>query len=370
MDETDKTSGSDERGAHREYGRRKNVEKDWRKGTGRWRFDGDEESDRPGSQSERNAPRKFRFARPENERTAMVLQTGGPGVLLLDGEETLRAQARRATTSDNGDATLVVIGDTVQYIVSGEGDAIITHVHKRRSALMRSSVSTRDFHQVLAANIDLVVIVTAASRELLRPGLIDRYIIAAAMGGMDAAVCVNKMDLIDDEDREIIDDLVAMYSDVGYPVVCTSAESGNGISDLAALTHGKICVFSGHSGVGKTSLLNLLIPGLDEKTQELSDQSQRGAHTTTRSTLYPFLGGGWLADTPGIREFGLKHFDTGDLQAYYPEFVAIADRCRFASCTHEHEPGCAIIAAVEAESIHPTRYRNYIQILTSERDSA
>jgi ribosome biogenesis GTPase / thiamine phosphate phosphatase len=367
MGDTPRSSDKHPRGAHREYARRKGVERDWRKGEGRWRFDGDEESDRPDSESARSAPRKFRMARPANERNALVLQTGGPHVLLLDGEETLRAQARRATTTENGDATLVVIGDRVQYIVSGEGDAIITHVHERRSALMRSSVSTRDFHQVLAANVDLVVVVTAATRELLRPGLIDRYIVSAAMGGMDAAICVNKIDLLDDDDREIIDDLDAMYDAAGYSVVRTSAETGDGIDALSQLVRGRICVFSGHSGVGKTSLINQLIPGLSEKTQELSDQSQRGAHTTTRSTLYPFGDGGWLADTPGIREFGLKHFEATDLHRYYPEFVSVADKCRFASCTHVHEPGCAVIAAVEVEEIHPMRYRNYIQILTSEQ---
>jgi ribosome biogenesis GTPase len=241
-------------------------------------------------------------------------------------------------------------------------------VYERDSFLLRTSIRDVEYAQVLVANIDQVIVTAAATDELLRPGLIDRYLVAAAMGGIDALICINKIDLPDEEEMEFVTDLVAMYEDVGYDVILTSCVTGEGMDALRAATHDKLSAFSGHSGVGKTSLLNELIPEIDEKISELSDQSQRGMHTTTRSTLYPLPGGGWMADTPGIREFGLFQFDPGDLHTYFPEFLDFADACRYPSCTHTHEPDCGVKEAVEREDIHPLRYRNYLQILESEDD--
>ncbi|MDT8324307.1 MAG: ribosome small subunit-dependent GTPase A, partial [Bacteroidota bacterium] len=300
------------------------------------------------------------------ERDALVLQTGGPLAVLLDEGEELRARPRRSTTTENPDATLVAIGDRVRYLPLGEDEAVITHVYARASFLHRTSIRDAEYAQVLVANIDQVIVTAAATDELLRPGLIDRYLVAAAMGGIHACICINKIDLPDQDGRAFIDDLVAMYEHAGYQVLLTSCVSGEGLDSLRAVLRGKLSAFSGHSGVGKTSLLNELIPELDEKISALSDQSQRGMHTTTRSTLYPLPAGGWIADTPGIREFGLFQFDASDLHTYFPEFLRHADQCRFPSCTHTHEPDCGVKAAVEREEIHPLRYRNYLQILESE----
>jgi len=289
--------------------------------------------------------------------------------VLLDREDELRARPRRSTTTDNAGATLITIGDRVRFIDMGEEEAVITHVYERDSFLVRTSIRDAEYAQVLVANIDEVIVTAAATDELLRPGLIDRYLVACAMGGIDACVCINKMDLVDAEDEAFVNDLVVMYTAVGYEVLLTSCFTGEGITELTERVRGKLSAFSGHSGVGKTSLLNALIPDLDEKTRALSDQSQRGMHTTSRSTLFPLPAGGFLADTPGIREFGLFQFDPLDLHTYYPEFLAFADECRFPSCTHTHEPGCVVKEAVEREDIHPLRYRNYLQILESESES-
>ena len=294
------------------------------------------------------------------------MQTGGPAILVQTGGRMLRARPRRTTTTENPGATLVAIGDRVRVASSARGDAVITHVYARAGQLLRASVRSRDYAQVLVANIDRIVIVTAATAEHLRPGLIDRYLAAAAMGGLEAAICINKMDLPDAEGRDVVREVAGIYRAIGCTVLETSCVTGEGLDALRALCVDALTAFSGHSGVGKTSLLNRLIPGLDEKTGDLSGQNRRGVHTTTRSTLYALPDGRHIADTPGIREFGLHQFDPRDLHSYFPEFVAHADDCRFPFCTHVHEPGCAVRDAVERGTVHPLRYQSYLQILGSE----
>jgi ribosome biogenesis GTPase len=348
--------------------KRKYIAKQWRKGTARWQYAGEGETDDDQLDRKLSNPRQYRQANEEKERDALVLQTGGPHILLLDGENHLRAHPRRSTTTENADATLIVIGDLVRYLDMGEEEAVITHIYARDSYLLRTSIRDTEYAQVLVANIDQVFVMAAATDELLRPGLIDRYLVAAAMGGIEAHICINKMDLPDEEGCEFIDDLVAMYRHAGYQVLLTSCITRQGLDELRELLTDNLSAFSGHSGVGKTSMLNALLPELDEKTSDLSDQSQRGMHTTSQSTLFPLPEGGYIADTPGIREFGLFQFDPSDLHTYFPEFLSHSDQCRFQSCTHTHEPGCAVKAAVEKEEIHPLRYRNYLQILESEEE--
>lgn len=364
-----KKDGEKRRGSPRRVHKRKDIEKQWRKGTSRWQYAGEGESDQDQLDRRLSSPRRYQVAsEEEEERDALVMQTGGTHIILRDGERELRSRPRRSTTTENANATLIAIGDRVRYIDMGEEEAVITHVYDRESFLLRTSVRDAEYAQVLVANIDEVIVTAAATDELLRPGLIDRYLVACAMGGIDACVCINKMDLPDEEDREFVEEIAAMYRDAGYDVLLTSCVTGEGLEELRERVHGKLSAFSGHSGVGKTSLLNVLIPDLEEKTSELSDQSQRGIHTTTRSTLFPLPEEGFLADTPGIREFGLYQFDPSDLHTYFPEFLDYADACRFPSCTHTHEPGCAVKEAVERDDIHPLRYRNYLQILESEQD--
>jgi ribosome biogenesis GTPase / thiamine phosphate phosphatase len=353
---------------HRRVQKRKSIEKQWRKGEAKWQYEGDADADQNTLAQVLDAPRKHHLVNTKGEHDALVIQTGGTHTMLRDGDAVLRAKPRRSTTSENADSTLIAVGDKVRYRKTGH-DAVITHVYERDSWLLRQSVRDASYAQVMVANIDLVVVIAAAAFELLRPGLIDRYLIAAAMGGLDAMLVINKTDLPDEEDMEYVEDIAAMYRAAGYDAVLTSCVTGDGLDTLASLLSGKLSAFSGHSGVGKTSILNALFPDLDEKTAELSEQSQRGMHTTTRSTLYPLPQGGYIADTPGIREFGLIHFDASELHTYYPEFVALAYDCRFPFCTHTHEPDCAVKDAVETERIHPMRYRNYLQILESHGDT-
>ncbi len=359
-----------QRKTQRRVDKRKGVARKWRKGTARWQYAGEGETDHDQVDRKLSNPRQFQLVNEEEERDALVLQTGGTHILLQDGDSQLRARPRRSTTTGNTGATLLAIGDLVRYLDMGEDEAVITHVYERDSYLLRTSIRDTEYAQVMVANIDQVFVIAAATDELLRPGLIDRYLVAAAMGGIDAHICINKMDLPDDEGREFVDDLAEMYEGAGYNVLLTSCITGEGIDEMREMLSDRLSAFSGHSGVGKTSILNRMMPELDEKTSDLSDQSQRGMHTTTHSTLYPLPEGGYIADTPGIREFGLFQFDKTDLHTYFPDFLEHADQCRFPSCTHTHEPGCAVKDAVETEDIHPLRYRNYLQILESEDDDA
>ncbi len=368
--ERKRRTGGDGQDSNRSISKRKGIEKQWRKGTARWKFDGDSEGELHHLDYRRGAPRKFAIVIDGAEREGVIIQTGGPIGIVRDTEtgNEYRAKPRRSTTTENANSTLVAVGDRVRYIIADEESSVISHIYARSASLSRRSIETSGIEQVLIANIDQVGIVVAASVTMLKPGLIDRYIIAAAMGGMEPFICVNKIDLADEETLDIIDEIREVYETAGYTVIYTSCFTGEGLDTLTLQLQDKSSVFSGHSGVGKTSLLNAMIPGLEELTMELSDQSQRGIHTTSRSTMYELPRGGFLTDTPGIREFGLFHFDSNDLHTYYPEFIEYADRCRFAHCTHVHEPGCAVKEAVDAGGISDLRYDNYLQILSSEEE--
>jgi ribosome biogenesis GTPase / thiamine phosphate phosphatase len=360
--------GRDEGDVNRSIDKRKGVEKLWRKGTSKWKYDGDTESENQNVDRRRGAPRKHAIAIDGKELEGQISQTGGPQAVVIgmNAEGEFRAKPRRSTTTENKNSTLIVVGDRVRFIIADDESAVITHVYARDTLLARRSIESSGIEQAIIANLDQVGIVVAASHTMLKPGLIDRYIIAAAMGGIASFICVNKMDLVDDESKELIDDIREVYEHAGYKVLYTSCLSGEGMDELLEHLRGKLTVFSGHSGVGKTSILNEVIPDLEARTQELSDQSQRGIHTTTKSTLYTLPGGGAIADTPGIREFGLYHFNAEDLHSYYPEFLQFSASCKFSHCTHVHEPDCEVKAAVEREEISDLRYDNYLQILDSE----
>jgi ribosome biogenesis GTPase / thiamine phosphate phosphatase len=352
----------------REIHKTKDVEKDWRKGDVRWKYSGDSEADNNTLVKKRSAPPRHQIVKPGVEHDALVLQTGGPLVILLDGDTEIKAKFRRSTTTKNEKASLIAIGDVVRYMSAEDGEAVITHVHERVSSLSRSSILNAELEQIVVANIDQIAIVSAATDEMLKPGLIDRYLIAAAMGGLHAFVVINKIDLLDEDGRSVLQEIVEQYEEAGYYIVVTSCKTGEGMEALRSVLLGKLSAFAGHSGVGKTSLLNTLIPAAKQKTQVISGQSGRGIHTTTKNTLFQLPDGGYIADTPGVREFGLYYFEKNDLHTYYPEFVRFNKTCKYPFCTHTHEPFCGVKDAIEQGMISELRYRNYLQIMESEEE--
>jgi len=251
----------------------------------------------------------------------------------------------------------VAIGD--QVLFSPERRRI-QDVLPRRTALSRSDPHNPRVQRVIAANVDIVVNVVSLKNPPLHPGLIDRYLVAIGKSGATPLICVNKIDL--QAGPEELDPM-RPYQDVGIPVMFCSASTGIGLAELSEALAGKLCVFAGHSGVGKSSLLNALDPRLEIATGSVSAGNEKGRHTTTSSALYHLPNGGTVIDTPGIREFGLWDVTKDDLRNYYQEFAG--QPCAFSDCTHTHEPDCGVKQAVVSGAISKARYESYARIRAS-----
>ncbi len=266
-----------------------------------------------------------------------------------------------------GKGKRAVVGDRVRFARDADTEmaaGLVTEVAERRSALVRADALGRR-EQVLAANIDHIFVVVTIEPPL-REGLIDRYLVAAHMQGIDASVVFNKVDLLDDPD--LIDEVgerLAPYPGLGHPVYFVSAATGHGLDELRDALRDRCSVFVGHSGVGKTSLLNGLDPTLGERVQALSESSGRGQHTTSGAMLHHLPGGGDVIDSPGVRGFAIWGLEPRELRDHFPEFVELADRCRFKDCQHLEEPACAVQAAVEDGAIAESRYASYLKIRAS-----
>jgi len=259
----------------------------------------------------------------------------------------------------------VAVGDRVEVRGIGEGEGAIERVLPRRTKLSRPGVEREDREQVIAANVDLAVIVASASLPPYRPGLVDRILIAAHSGGLDRIVCVNKCD---EGDPAEIEEPLAAAREAGVDVVLTSAVTGSGIEELRERMRGRVSVFSGQSGVGKSSLINAVQPGLKLRVGEIGEKTGKGRHTTTDVSLLTLEFGGFVVDTPGVREFGLWDVARADLDRFFPEIASRAGACRYPDCSHTHEPDCAVKEAVESGRIRPIRYESYSRILETLDD--
>ena len=256
----------------------------------------------------------------------------------------------------------VVAGDHVWFRPDEGGQGVIERVDPRRGTISRGAKGKQ---HVLVANVDQLLIVASASDPQLKPGLVDRYLISAELGDVHAIICINKADLIDVAELQ---PLVGLYSQLGYDVVLTSASNGAGIARLRLLLKDRQTVLSGQSGVGKSSLLNAVQPGLKLKTGEVSEESRKGRHTTTSAHLLELEFGGWVVDTPGIRQMELWDVDPAQVPGFFVEFRPCLSRCRFPDCTHSHETGCGVKQAVEKGHISQMRYESYLKILQGDPD--
>jgi ribosome biogenesis GTPase len=275
--------------------------------------------------------------------------------VLADGEERL---CKVDDALVDGKTSVLAPGDEV-HVEAAEDDWMVRAVRTRTSRLSRPAVG-RKREQTIAANVDVLVIVASAAQPSFKPGLVDRYLIAAEVGGVQPVICVNKIDLVESEPEE-----AGAYRQLGVEVVGTSCESGAGLDALREQLTGKLAVFAGHSGVGKSSLINQLNPDLELDTQEISESTNKGRHTTTASRLYALPGGTRLIDTPGIKQLGLWGVSPEELDYYFPEMQEVATGCRFRDCTHVHEPHCAVKDAVQDGTITRLRYDSYVRIRES-----
>ena len=254
----------------------------------------------------------------------------------------------------------LTVGDRVR-IAEVNGVSTIAEVLPRRSVLARPDPLHKHRQRLIAANIDVVIHVVSVKAPPLRPRLIDRYLIAIERGGARPVICVNKVDLLDDNERLTELAKLQSYRDLGVPVVACSTKTGEGLDELRALVTGKTSALVGHSGVGKSSILNALDSQLQIATNTLHRRGT-GRHTTTASTLFDFGDGTFLIDTPGIREFGLWDLDRETLRDYFPEFQEPAVRCKFNDCVHVSEPRCEVKALIEAGEINRARYDTYVRL--------
>ena len=271
----------------------------------------------------------------------------------------------------------VAVGDIVNFEINKEGFAFINRIEERRNYIIRKSINLSKQAHILASNLDLALLIVTASHPLTSTTFIDRFLATAEAYRVPAVLAINKMDLYEGTDLEYADFLTRLYRKVGYPVFQISAETGSGIDELRKELIGRTTLLSGNSGVGKSSLLNRLIPDVNTKTAQISDVHDQGMHTTTFSELYvmpqteesPTLSSPtYIIDTPGIKGFGTIEFEKETVSHYFREIFAMSENCRFGNCTHTHEPGCAVRKAVEDYEIAPSRYESYLSIMEDEDD--
>ena len=259
----------------------------------------------------------------------------------------------------------VVVGDRVEYGTEKDGTGIITHIETRKNYIERKSTNLSKIRHLIAANIDLAFLLVTLREPRTSLGFIDRFLVAAEGFRIPVCLVFNKMDLYSEAELNVVEELSALYSHIGYGVLRTSVVSGMGIDRLREMIHGKVCLFSGHSGTGKSAIISAIDPTLNLRTGDISKVHNKGKHTTTFAEMFP-LAEGYMIDTPGIKEFGLIQYSKEEVRDYFPEIRAYNNRCKFDDCSHTHEPGCLVQKAVESGEIALSRYLNYIAILEAD----
>ena len=262
----------------------------------------------------------------------------------------------------------VAVGDVVTFTANADGSAYITAIEPRRNYIIRRASNLSKEAHILAANVDQALLVVSLKEPLTSTTFIDRFLATAEAYSVPVILIINKTDLLDSEERELAEAVRHLYSSIGYEVLLISAtgDHSDAIAPILAMTRGKISLISGNSGVGKSTLINRLIPSLNLRTAQVSATHHTGMHTTTFSEMHPLPGGGYLIDTPGVKGFGTVDFGD-DVAHYFREIFACSSRCKYGNCTHTHEPGCAVREAVERHEISESRYASYLSIL-QDRD--
>jgi len=297
-----------------------------------------------------------------------VISSANEGIIVVTENKTYQCILRGLLKKEKGQhKNLVVVGDFVLFEPLSENEGVISYVEPRKSVLSRADNLSRRREQLIAANIDQVIITVSVVSPPLRPFIVDRYIIAARKGHMEPIIVVNKADLLENPDyegeKELLDDFIAAYEQEGL-VIPVSATTGEGIEQLREAMKDKASVFSGQSGVGKSSLINAVTGG-NLRVGDVVLRTQKGAHTTSSAQLLPLSFGGWCIDTPGIKSFGLWDLDKNEIAPHFKDIFEKGRECRFVDCSHIHEQGCAVVEAVEKGEISPLRYQSYLALVTS-----
>ena len=261
----------------------------------------------------------------------------------------------------------VTVGDHIEFFLQGnEQVGIIDKIEERKNYIIRKSKKLSKQVHIIAANIDMAYLVVTLVQPRTSTGFIDRFLISAEAYHIPSTIIFNKIDLYNEKLWQKHHDLIKIYTDAGYKCLDVSALRGDNIDVLRDLLHGTINLFSGHSGVGKSALINAIDPSQNLKTGEISEMFLKGKHTTTFTEMICLKSGGYIIDTPGIKEFGLIDFKREDLTHYFPEFFKLLHQCKFYNCTHINEPDCAVRRALDAGTVSQSRYKNYLSIFFGE----
>ena len=263
----------------------------------------------------------------------------------------------------------VAVGDRVEIIRNQEGTAFINAIEDRRNYIIRKSQNLSKQSHIIAANVDQAFLVVTVNYPQTSTTFIDRFLASAEAYSVPVTLVFNKTDLLSDEERHYQDMMMTLYRTVGYSCMAISAGHGDGIDQLLPLLHDRITLLSGNSGVGKSTLINRILPGVNLRTAEISDSHNTGMHTTTFSEMLSLPGGGYIIDTPGIKGFGTFNMEPEEISSYFKEIFRFSKDCRFNNCTHTHEPGCAVLKAVEDHYIAASRYQSYLSMLNDKDEN-
>lgn len=263
----------------------------------------------------------------------------------------------------------VAVGDYVDIIMNAEGTALISAIDDRKNYIIRKASNLSKQSQIIAANLDQALLIITIKQPETSTTFIDRFLAGAEAYRVPVVLVFNKTDLLNDDERRYQQQMVELYETIGYPCIEISAETGMGIGQLQTLLKQKVTLVSGNSGVGKSTLINAIIPHADQRTAEISNAHGTGMHTTTFSEMIELAEGGYLIDTPGIKGFGTFDIEREELTSYFKEIFEFSKDCKFNNCTHTHEPGCAVLQAVENHYISVSRYQSYLNMLEDKDDS-
>lgn len=262
----------------------------------------------------------------------------------------------------------IAVGDWVQIAVNTEGTAFITEIEDRKNYIIRRSSNLSKQSHIIAANLDQCMLVVTVNYPETSTTFIDRFLASAEAYRVPVRLIFNKTDLYSEEEQRYLDALVNLYTHIGYPCYRISALNETGVEEIERDLQGKVTLFSGHSGVGKSTLINAILPDLNVKTGAISAAHNKGMHTTTFSEMFPVEGEGYIIDTPGIKGFGTFDMEDEEVGHYFKEIFEFSANCKYGNCTHRHEPGCAVREAVENHYISESRYASYLNILEDKEE--